>query len=148
MAKKSLLQSRVEEEVPREAQRTILREAETRYNHELMNEDERLLLLERIRRLRRELGVLAIVVALFLSVSAQPASAEDTVCGGPNFKGVSDSELIELVNSMDDEQRFCALDNGELPEAPEGYAYHEDLSISPIRTDTIRTYCVDKYHPL
>jgi hypothetical protein len=55
MAKKSLLQ----DTVPNEVQRTILREAEDRYRNELMNDEERMLLLDRIRRLRRTLGVLA-----------------------------------------------------------------------------------------
>jgi hypothetical protein len=32
----------------------ILREAETRYRHELMGDEERLLLLDRIKRLRRQ----------------------------------------------------------------------------------------------
>ncbi len=55
MAKKSLLQ----DTVPNEVRRTILREAEDRYRNELMNDEERMLLLDRIRRLRRRLGVLA-----------------------------------------------------------------------------------------
>ena len=42
-----------------EVRRTILREAEDRYRNELMNDEERMLLLDRIRRLRRTLGVLA-----------------------------------------------------------------------------------------
>ena len=41
-----------------ETWRTVLREAETRYRHELMGDEERQLLLDRIRRLRRTLGVL------------------------------------------------------------------------------------------
>jgi hypothetical protein len=40
-----------------EFQRTILREAENRYNHELMDEEERMLFLDRIKRLRRKLGL-------------------------------------------------------------------------------------------
>ncbi len=39
-----------------ETRRTILREAEARYNHELLEEEERLLLLDRIRRLRKALS--------------------------------------------------------------------------------------------
>jgi len=38
-----------------EAKRTILRESETRYRHEMMDDEERMLLLDRIRRIRREL---------------------------------------------------------------------------------------------
>ena len=37
--------------------RTVLREAVERYNHELMEDEERLLLLERIRRLRKRLAL-------------------------------------------------------------------------------------------
>ena len=52
MAKKSLL----ENALPIEVQRTILREAEERFLHEIMESDEeRQLLLDRIRRLRRQL---------------------------------------------------------------------------------------------
>lgn len=38
-----------------EAKRTILREAITRFNNELMDDPERMMLLDRIKRLRREL---------------------------------------------------------------------------------------------
>ena len=38
-----------------EVKRTILRESETRYRHELMDEEERMLLWDRILRLRRQL---------------------------------------------------------------------------------------------
>ena len=41
-----------------EARRTILCEALHRYRNELMHDEERQLLLDRIKRLRRELGVL------------------------------------------------------------------------------------------
>jgi hypothetical protein len=37
--------------------RTILREATHRFNHELMDDEERQLLLDRIKRLRRQLGI-------------------------------------------------------------------------------------------
>ena len=40
-----------------EAKRTILRESFTRYRNELMDDKERQLLLDRIRRLRRALGI-------------------------------------------------------------------------------------------
>jgi len=39
--------------------RTILREATHRFNHELLDSEERLLLLDRIRRLRRKLEIRA-----------------------------------------------------------------------------------------
>jgi hypothetical protein len=39
-----------------EARRTVLREAESRYRHEIMGHDERLMLEDRIRRLHRQLG--------------------------------------------------------------------------------------------
>jgi len=55
MAKRSVLQNVVSNEV----RRTILREAEDRYRNELMSDEERMLLLDRIRRLRRTLGVFA-----------------------------------------------------------------------------------------
>ena len=38
-----------------EVRRAILRESLTRYRNELMGDEERMLLLDRIRRLRREL---------------------------------------------------------------------------------------------
>ena len=43
--------------VPDEVVRTILREALDRYRNELMDDEERQLLLDRIQRLRRKLGV-------------------------------------------------------------------------------------------
>jgi hypothetical protein len=39
-----------------ETRRTILREAEARYRHELLDDEERMLLLDRIRRLRKALA--------------------------------------------------------------------------------------------
>jgi hypothetical protein len=39
-----------------EVKRTILREAEARYHHELLDDEERQLLLDRIRRLRKALA--------------------------------------------------------------------------------------------
>ena len=54
MAKERILQNAVSNEV----RRTFLREAEDRYRNELMSDEERMLLLDRIRRLRRALGVL------------------------------------------------------------------------------------------
>jgi hypothetical protein len=50
MAVKSLA-----EECRDERRRTILREAETRYRNEHMGDEERQLLLDRIKRLRRKL---------------------------------------------------------------------------------------------
>ena len=43
--------------LPDEVKRTILRESLTRYGRELMDDEERLLLLDRIRRLRRKLDL-------------------------------------------------------------------------------------------
>lgn len=40
-----------------ETQRTVLREAITRYNNELLDDEERMLLQDRIRRLRKKLGL-------------------------------------------------------------------------------------------
>ena len=51
MAKKSLL----ENALPNEVKRTILRESLTRYRNELMDTNERELLWNRIVRLRRQL---------------------------------------------------------------------------------------------
>jgi len=47
------------EECRDQRRRTILREAEDRYRNELMSDEERQLLLDRIKRLRRTLGILA-----------------------------------------------------------------------------------------
>jgi len=55
MAKKSLLQ----DAVPNEVRRMILRESEDRYRNELMSDEERQLLRDCILRLRRTLGALA-----------------------------------------------------------------------------------------
>jgi len=41
--------------LPDEAKRTILRESLARYRYELMDDEERILLLDRIRRIRRQL---------------------------------------------------------------------------------------------
>ncbi len=51
MARHRILRGAVRDEV----RRTILREAETRYRHELMGDEERMLLLDCIRPLRRAL---------------------------------------------------------------------------------------------
>ena len=51
MAKKSVLQ----DAEPNEVRRTILREATHRFNPELMDDEERLMLLDRIKRIRRQL---------------------------------------------------------------------------------------------
>jgi hypothetical protein len=51
MAVKSVLQ----DAVPNEVLRTILREATQRFNHKLMDDEERLMLLDRIKRIRRQL---------------------------------------------------------------------------------------------
>jgi len=53
MAKERILQKAV----PNEVRRTILREAAHRYRNELMGDDERMLLLDRIKRLRRQLRI-------------------------------------------------------------------------------------------
>ena len=55
MAKERILQNAVSDEV----RRTTLREAESRYRNELLEDEERMLLLDRIRRLRKTGGVLA-----------------------------------------------------------------------------------------
>ena len=47
----------VERAVADEAKRTALREAVDRYDHELLEDEERQLLLDRIRRLRQSLGI-------------------------------------------------------------------------------------------
>ena len=51
MARRSVLQ----DAVPNEVRRAILREALNRYRNELMDDEERMLLLDRITRLRRQL---------------------------------------------------------------------------------------------
>jgi hypothetical protein len=53
MTTRSLLDNALTDEV----RRTILRESLTRYRNELMNDEERMLLLDRIKRLRRRLGL-------------------------------------------------------------------------------------------
>ena len=55
MARRSLLETSLTDE----ARSTVLREAEERYRRELMDDEERQLLLDRIRRLRKTVGVLA-----------------------------------------------------------------------------------------
>ena len=54
MAKERILHVAVSNEV----RRTILRETEDRYRNELMSDEERQLLLDRIKRLRRQLGLM------------------------------------------------------------------------------------------
>jgi hypothetical protein len=53
MAKSRIL----ENALPDEVLRTVLREAVERFNNELLDDEERQLLQDRIRRLRRHLGV-------------------------------------------------------------------------------------------
>jgi hypothetical protein len=53
MAKKRILQNAVSNEV----RRTTLREAESRYRNELLDDEERQHLLDRIKYLSRELGL-------------------------------------------------------------------------------------------
>jgi len=52
MAEHRILQGAVRDEV----KRMILREAEARYLHELLDDEERMLLLDRIKRLRKALA--------------------------------------------------------------------------------------------
>jgi len=52
MSKHRILQKGLKDEV----KRTVLREAEARYRHELLPDEERMLLLDRIRRLRKALA--------------------------------------------------------------------------------------------
>jgi hypothetical protein len=52
MTKQRILQTAV----PNEVRRTVLRDAEQRYRNELLDDDERQLLLVRIQRLRRKLA--------------------------------------------------------------------------------------------
>ena len=54
MAKERILQNAVSNEM----RRTILREAEDRYRNELVDDEERMLLEDRIKRLRRTLGIM------------------------------------------------------------------------------------------
>ena len=51
MAVKSVLENALTDE----AQRTVLREALDRFNHELLDDEERQLLLDRIKRIKRQL---------------------------------------------------------------------------------------------
>jgi hypothetical protein len=53
MAKKRILQDAVSDEM----QRRILCESLNRYRNELMRDEERMLLLDRIKRIRRQLGM-------------------------------------------------------------------------------------------
>ena len=53
MAKQSVLDGSVRDEV----RRTVLRESLNRYRNELLDDEERMLLLDRIKRLRRQLGL-------------------------------------------------------------------------------------------
>ena len=53
MGRRSLLETSLTDE----ARSTVLREAEERYRRELMDDEERQLLLDRIKRLRRQLGL-------------------------------------------------------------------------------------------
>ena len=49
-----------------------------------------------------------------------------------NFGGLSDSEVVDTVNSLSDAERWTLSATGNLPEAPEGYAYAEDHTIVPL----------------
>jgi len=60
MAKDRILQDAASNEV----WRIVLREAEDRYRNELMSNEERQLLLDRIRRLRRQLGLAQLLSSL------------------------------------------------------------------------------------
>jgi hypothetical protein len=55
MARRSVLQ----DAVPNEVLRTILREALDRYRNELLDDEERQLLRDRVLRLRRQLGIVS-----------------------------------------------------------------------------------------
>ncbi len=52
MAEQKILRGALRDEV----KRTVLREAQERYLHELLEDEERMLLLDRIRRLRKALS--------------------------------------------------------------------------------------------
>ena len=52
-----MITTSVPKHLTEEQVRTVLREAEDRYRNEMMDDSERLMLLDRIKRLRRRLGL-------------------------------------------------------------------------------------------
>jgi hypothetical protein len=54
MAETRILRGALRDEVSDEVKRTVLREAQARYRNELVGDEERQLLLDRIKRLRRQ----------------------------------------------------------------------------------------------
>jgi hypothetical protein len=72
MARRSVLKTALTDEV----KRTVLREAVDRFNHELLDDEERQLLLDRIKRLRRKLRAGRVESMDHHSLQENPASWE------------------------------------------------------------------------
>lgn len=50
----------------------------------------------------------------------------------PRLAGLTDAELVEAINSTPDNTRWFMDAVGNLPMAPEGYAYAEDHTLVPL----------------
>jgi hypothetical protein len=57
---------------------------------------------------------------------AQQVSYEDTSCVAPAFSAMTDEQIVETINALEDECRFQLED--KLPDVA-GYTYAEDLTL-------------------
>lgn len=80
----------------------------------------------------RKLQTIAIGAIFGIMLAWGSAYASPAQECSANFRNTADQEVVELVNSLEDECRYQLDAEGNLPEAPKGFLYAEDLSIVPV----------------
>jgi len=76
--------------------------------------------------------VIGALLGLMLAWSYPAGAQEVTSSCEANFRNLTDEQVVEAVNALPDECRFELDAAGNLPAAPEGYGYAEDLTLVPL----------------
>jgi hypothetical protein len=76
--------------------------------------------------------VKVLVLVLMLTVMLPLSPAKACACGGtPNWSVMSAEEIATTINTMKEEPRIRAAEQGELPAAPPGYQYDATYRLVP-----------------
>jgi hypothetical protein len=76
--------------------------------------------------------VKVLVLVLMLTVMLPLSPAQACACGGtPNWSVMSAEEIATTINTMKEEPRIRAAEQGELPAAPPGYQYDATYRLVP-----------------
>jgi hypothetical protein len=76
--------------------------------------------------------VKVLVLVLMLTVMLPLSPAQACACGGtPNWSVMSAEEIATTINTMKEEPRIRAAEQGELPAAPPGYQYDATYMLVP-----------------